>query len=153
MQWDWKILSIVIPVCFFEVVIHEAAHLLVGRIHEKRKPTGFFPYPHFYKNTFYLARYTSALGKFDLIYYYRFNHLPRHIAPVFAGLLIFIISQLLMVVSPTAWNLWFVPNSVFGLMESLIFAWGYFFGSKRTDGKRWRYGEKGEPNNLLLKMY
>lgn len=144
MQWTWWTLAIVIPAWFLELLLHEASHLLVGWIHEKRRPTGIYPYPHRYRNKFYFARYSSGRSRFPLIYYYKNNHLPRHIAPVWFGLLTFLIVGTIIILAPPTVRPWLVPSAAFGLGESLIFLWGYFLGSKKTDGKRWRYGERGK---------
>jgi hypothetical protein len=140
MEWNWWVLAAVLPAWFLQLCIHELSHLLVGWFHEGKKPEGFYPYPHKHEGRFYFARYAAGPSKFPDSFYVM-NHLPRHIAPFVAGVLVLAISLVVFFLLSPAWRVWVLPTAAMGLGDALWFWRGYFWGSKRTDGMRWRYGD------------
>lgn len=150
MEWNWWVLAGVPVAYFLQLCFHELSHLLVGLAHEGRKPTGFYPYPHKHNGKFYFARYTSGPGHFQQVYYRR-PHIPRHIAPFWAGLLVVAISALVFFLVSPAWRVFALPTAVAGLVDMLWFWRGYFWGSDGCDGKRWRNGD-GYRFNPSLKL-
>mgnify|MGYP001279513079 CR=1 FL=1 len=137
MSWNWWVLVLVIPGYWLQLVLHELSHVVVGWIHEKRKPTGFYPYPHCHEGRFYFARYSLGPGKFGKYYYLR-PGLPRHVAPMWAGLIWGTAWWVLAVVFE---SVWFLPFAICGIGDALWFWRGYFWGTPGCDGKRWRYGD------------
>lgn len=120
---------------FFQLVVHEASHLVVGWWDEGRRPTGFWPYPHRHDGRWFFARCSmgpAVPGRWDPTW----RHLSRHIAPMYWGL---VLAALAGAVTLTTW--WALPWVVCGLGDVVWWWRGYFWGSPRSDGKRWRYGD------------
>lgn len=146
----WKVLCIVPFAGVLQLFLHELSHMIVGRLHERFQHFRIFPYPHRYRGRLWISRHDCALGRFSLIYYYNHNHLPRHIAPMWLGLAILGVSVTLMAYVRSIENgLWFLPTAAFALWDVLWFWATYLWGSKRSDGKRWRYGDLGGPNDFI----
>lgn len=137
-EWNWWVLAAVIPAWLIQNILHESSHLLVGWVHQGLKPLGMWPYPHVHNGRFYFARYRceppSAPDP---------PRTPRHAAPMFAGALTAACCVVALVFAPVSARIWLVLPAVTGLVDFLWFWRGFFWGTRRCDGKRWRYGGVG----------
>lgn len=113
---------------FIQNVIHEASHLLVGKIVEGRKPLKLIPFPHRYEGRFYFARYLSGpatkIGSAK----------HRHIAPLFAGVFMVFVGVCLTV----SFGFLFIPFIISPAIDCFVWYWGYFKNSLGTDGYRYK---------------
>jgi hypothetical protein len=139
-EWTWWCLTLLPLAWFLQLTIHELSHLVVGKLDEGLKPTGFHPYPHMHNGKLYFARWSFKIPS-GVEYEYGRKHKPRHIAPFFGGLLVVGLALLAFLFLSPAGRPWTLPFMVCGLGDALWFWRGYFWGSSKCDGKRWRHGE------------
>ncbi len=155
-----------------QLVVHEASHVIVAR-RSGRTIGGFWPYPHwtspradtvipFWKSDFWKDWKLKKEAGLRCMWGRMQSHdprgmdmkaaQPRHIAPMFAGLIVAGVAGLL---SLLLWTPWLIPFVILGLGHVADF-WKDFFmpadgpifllrGTSRSDGKKWRYGPSGEP--------
>jgi len=143
MTWNWWVLVVVPVAWFLQNCLHELSHLVVGWLSEGRKPLGFWPYPHKHEGRFYFARFSSGPPS-DLNFDWRKKHRLVFIAPFLVGA-VWVASSLVafLMLSPHH-RVFALPTAATGLVDALWFWRGYFWGSDRCDGKRWRNGVQGD---------
>jgi hypothetical protein len=133
--------AVVLAAWFLENAIHEGSHLLMAYNKRGWPPVEYKPYPCKVDGRWYFAycRYdntkeTAKKGEASEI----------HIAPFYAGL-----AWACLWLTPVAilagtgnwqwWSWYFLAPIVTGVVDALFFWWGYFWGSKFTDGKKYKY--------------
>ena len=153
MDWYYCLLITIIPGWWLWLLIHECSHLLFAKVFYNYKPLGIWPYPHWinYDNGEYTVWKFGKEGNWKFYFarcsYDRPDVFPPKelfcIAPMYAGL--FFIATCFVslgVFSFLFW--WLVAFIILGVGEVIRFWYTYFWGSKTTDGKRWRYGDQGQ---------
>jgi len=136
MIWSWYVLLLIPVAWFIQNMLHEGSHLLFGWFYEGRIPTGFYPWPHKYKGRFFFARYSSGPPSKNTGYLK--SEKPRHIAPFIIGMVVLTICLICIFVTPAAISLYFVPFAIASLIDCLFFWYTYLWGSKWSDGKRFK---------------
>jgi len=134
MDWSWWVLLAIPAAWFIQNCVHETSHLIVGYIHEGRKPLGMYPYPHKHNNKWYFARCRMGPATIKRSGPY----LPRYIAPFYAGLIVSSISFLIMSFLPQLHKIFALPSAICGLVDAFWFWRGYIWGPDRTDGRKWK---------------
>lgn len=122
------IIIFVIGFYFVQNIIHEASHLLAAKIICGYKPVDLIPWPHKKENKFYFSRceYVPTFPRHNKEY-------SIHGSPVIAGMLFFIIYAFLSIFS-----LLFLIPMMYSLIDVLFWGCGYLFGSKYSDGKKYK---------------
>ncbi len=129
MTFEWWFLATIPVFWFLQNVYHEGSHAIFGFLVEGRELLGFYPYPHKHDGRFYFARYHYGPATKDG------SASPRYLAPVWAGLWVCLVMLAFFLF--TKIGIYLIPATI-GFVDFLWFWRGYFWGSKRCDGKRWR---------------
>jgi hypothetical protein len=125
-----------------QISLHELSHLILGSLLEDREIRAFKPYPHFCKGHFRFGAYYfgPARKKSDKPW-------EVHRAPFWMGLIWALTFSLITSVdvvdgivrgSSQEWK-YFAPMITCGVGDVLFFYWGYFCGTKDSDGKKYRF--------------
>lgn len=132
--WPWLI-GVTLVSWLVQNALHEGSHVLMGYLIEGRKPEVFRPFPGYLHGRFVFAYY--QMGRAEKTG----SAAPRHLAPFVAGILWALTWAGLggaQIAAERPWGvLLFVP-AVCGLIDALFWGWGYLWGSKDCDGKRYR---------------
>ena len=133
-EWSWWVLALIPVAWFFQNCVHEFSHLAVAYATQGRRPTGFYPFYHKHEGIWYFARYSSGVQRWGGL-----SLAPTLIAPFFGGIAVTTTALILKihVVQPEH-MIFLVPFSLAGFIDSLWFIRGVFWGSIRTDGKRFK---------------
>jgi len=152
----WATLIVLLPTAWLvQLVIHEGSHLVAARF-MGYKPQGMWPFPHWYRwRSRVWLMWPKTFHKPDESWRFYFArcsysrrttrdiHDPVAIAPFWAGLIFFVGGLLLNWLVPVIG--WFFPLVICALGEMIRFWWTYLWGGITTDGKKWRWGELGQP--------
>lgn len=130
---------VVLAAWFVQNIIHEGAHLIMAYNKMGWPPLAFKPYPCKVDGRWYFAycKYDVSCG----------NGGPGkrsdiHIAPFYTGMAWFCLwfcVNLILWSATESWHWLFLAPMVTGLVDALLFWWGYFWGSVYTDGKKYKY--------------
>ena len=121
----------IIPAWFIQNCIHEASHLFFAWKAQGRRAIGFWPYPHIHGDHFFFARCRWGEKTKD-----------GHKGWIFIAPFIFASVWLVINIFLSFFHLLFLAFSVVALIDALWFWRGYFFGTKKSDGKRFRESMK-----------
>ncbi len=132
MIWTWYILLFIPIAWFLQNCIHEASHLFFAWMDEGRKPTGFYPYPHKHRGIFYFARYTTGPATRTTISKF------KHIAPFISGISLFLVCLGCVFGMPAPTKIYFLLFGATNLIDALFFWYTYLWGSKYSDGQKFK---------------
>jgi hypothetical protein len=117
-------------------------HLILGFFLEYHEIRGVRPYSHFYKGPFRFGAYYFGPARKKSDKPWKVHRAPFWMGLICALMFSFIISvdviDRLVRGSSQEWK-YFVPMIICGVGDMLFFYWGYFYGSKDSDGKKYRF--------------
>lgn len=133
MFW-WPLICL--PIAWFlQNIIHESSHLFAGWLFEGRKAIKLIPYPHYYNDRFYFARYEAG----EATNYLWPGEAARHVSPTWAAAIwIFLVGFIFVKFLPISWVYIIWPFLITAAVDIGFWWYGYFFGSEYSDGKRYR---------------
>ncbi len=134
MIWSWWAL-LALPVAWFiQNCLHELSHFVFAWRVEGLKPLGFWPYPHFYDDRFWFARYKVDGGG------EKREHRWRNITPFWSGFFYTVSFSIMLVLAKEENRIFILPFIIANVVDALFFWWGYIWGSELSDGKRFKRG-------------
>ena len=129
MAWYWILTLMFLLAWLMQNCIHELSHLVVGWRVCGDKPTGFYPYPHFYEGKFYFARYEAWLGEKD--------HYLKHIAPFYAAVIwVWFVGINYLIFNHV--GLYVLPFAVCGSVDAVWWVLGALSKNPENDYNRWK---------------
>ena len=119
--------------------VHELSHLIAVWRYEKKRPTGFYPYPHTHNGKFYFARFRCEP-------YASPGHHMIHAAPVLGGsiqlLCVQVVSVLGVFLGPESFlEMLLYLRIILSVIPLVDIAWwwrSYRWGREGSDGQRFR---------------
>jgi len=120
----------------FQNTVHEVSHLFFALRRHNRTPLGLWPYPHRYNGRFYFARCAwdggPIEGKRDIVW----------VAPLVGAALVGVLAALAVLAQPQSVANGALAFTVCAMIDAIWWFRGYLWGSRSSDGKRWRYGDE-----------
>lgn len=117
--------------------VHEGSHILAALSEEGRKPKGFWPFPGIRDGRWYFAYCSYGEKRWSTG-----EPWAIHSAPMRSAVCVFSISAVLTyMIHSSGYGRWWIGLIPSGMsaIDFLFFWYGYFWGSKYTDGKKYRY--------------
>lgn len=156
MEWSWWVLLLVPVAWLMENAVHECSHLLAAKIKvnatlkymwllprwinkDTRENKRWWPWHLWRKPWPGKTRFVFARVVWDT---QKKPPYPRVIsfAPNYGALTVFLLALLVLILLPSPYRVFTLPWLVCPLVDAGNWWKGYFWGSKYSDGQRWRAG-------------
>lgn len=150
MDWNWWVLLTGLVAWLLQNVVHEGSHAVVAKLrHKDVIITGFFPLPvwlykgqgAFWKP--WAPKTRPWPGAHLHMAGITWDRMPGqrpwvHFAPHFGGAAMVLLTLPLFILADPSWRLLVLPFLIAPVVDVGNWWRTYFWGSKHTDGKKWR---------------
>lgn len=110
-------------------VIHESSHLIAAKLITKTKILSFKPYPHKQDKRWVFASCEYKILEKDK------DLSLIHIAPLITDNILLFFAGIFYLIFE---NIYFIPFIITSFIDFLFFWYTYFWGTKYSDGQKWR---------------